>query len=218
MPARISVATANARLKKIYETFDPKSSIYQTAAAYVEEHIDEKYLKRDDDGNIMGIKQTKELKNKEALFGRSYVFDEMLPTIQKKGGILDREITAFKKEIKDRQGPLTEQEQEIMTSNTKTILKDPSLTKFFVGRANIVASDLSKYDQDDGIISEIYVVRDNSEGLIEGADDFHNDAVELLDRKERTADWVREARKLVRDYEAAVDRQDAEEDLKDQLN
>lgn len=218
MPARISVATAHARLKKIYDTFGPESTVYQTAASYVEEHIDDKYLRRDADGNIMGISQSKELKNKEALFGRSYVFDEMLPTVQKKGGILDREITAFKKEIRDRQGPLTAQEQEIMTSNTKTILKDPTLTKFFTGRANVIAADLDSYDQKDGIINEVYIVRDNLEGLIEGADDFHSDAIELLDRKERTADWVREARKLVQDYYAAVDRQDAEEDLKDQLN
>lgn len=174
MKKKIKVGTANARMSNIKKTFGVDSEVYKMASDYIEERVDEKFIKRDTSGNITGIRQTKEAeKLSENAFGRSDVFDEFLPTVS---GLLKavKEENDIKGSVKDN----------------RTVL---------INLAEVHAANLRSYDV---TVDDIYDVRDDVDAL--GDATMVAEAQQLLDEREKTSAWLSAARDLVARYDEAV--------------
>lgn len=174
MAKGIKISTANARMGNIIKTFGKSSEVYKTASDYIEERVDEKFIKRDKDNNIVGIRQTKE---SEAIadnaFGRSTVFNEYLPTVS---GLL--------KAVKEE-------------NNIEGSVKENK--KILMNLAEIHSSTLRNYDT---TVDDIYDVRDDVDAL--GDSTMVAEAQKLLDTREKTSAWLSAARDLVARYDIAV--------------
>lgn len=189
MKKSMKVGTANARMSAIIKEFGFGSEVYQMASEYLEERVDEKFLKRNDVGQITGIRQLKEKSHldpatgekvvdqagtpSDNVFGRSSVFDQMLPTVQ---GILKQA-----KEENKVEGTIKENK------------------KMLVPLANALAETMRSYDT---TVDDIYDVRDDVDAL--GDAKFVDEAQSLLDEREKTMDWIAKAKDLVRRYEEAA--------------
>ena len=189
MKKSMKVGTANYRMGAIIKEFGFNSEVYQMASEYLEERVDERFLKRNDVGQITGIKQLKEKSHIDPatgekvvdeagtpsnnVFGRSSIFEEMMPSPQQL-------LSKMKEENK-----------------IKGSIKDNK--KVLVNLANVYASTMRSYDT---TVDDIYDVRDDVDAL--GDAKFVDEAQSLLDEREKTMDWIAKAKDLVRRYEEAA--------------
>lgn len=191
----LTLAAANQRLNALAETFGTDNEIYQTADDYISERLDEKYLVRDDQGTLVRIKQSKDIKAKP--WGKSTSADEYIPTVR---DVIKKEMGFLKEELEDRVGPLTKQEDKLMKGKlTQTEAKtDPNMYKRIVRGAIQRAADLGDIDS---LIDELYGVRDNAAAVVpELYGNMQEEAQALLDSREKSSEWVFRARKLVDEY------------------
>ena len=67
----IKIPTVNRRLSTLREEFGIDSEIYKAAEGYIEEHLNDKFINRDEYGNIVSISKSKEALDLPRVFGRS---------------------------------------------------------------------------------------------------------------------------------------------------
>lgn len=208
----ISIATANKRLGAIRNTFGSDSEMYRMASNYVESHVDEKYLVRDEDNNLLRIKAKEEkfhmedqeyttkngeikthkvkVVDKEGLnlgdaFGRSNTWEENLPT-----------VTQALKQIKDE-------------NNIEGSIKDNK--KVLVPLANIRAAAINLFEP---TVSDIYEVANDDDALAavdpENAARLQKEAEKLIDEKRQgfsstseLQDWIYRTSLVVQEYNEA---------------
>ena len=195
----MKAATINTRMRSLAKTFGKDSIIYKTAQDYIESKVKNDFIKRNKDGDVVGIRQVKTLPDQ--IFGRSDVFNEYVPAVQ---DIFSREIKAFKEEMAaGRQGPMTKEEEMLMKTGPRKAMQDPLLSKYVSRKATLIAEDLADWD---GTVDDVYQVRDNTERAID-LEDLIAEANDLLDTRVKTADWVRAARDLVTRYTERVEYQ-----------
>lgn len=180
---KIGAGTANARMSSIINEFGIGSEVYQMASDYIEERVDEKFIKRNKAGDIIGIRQTKEAKDKlgENVFGRSDIFNEYLPT-----------TNSIYKKVMEEEG------------YSGTIKANKDVLRPLV---EVYAHKMGSYDD---TVLDVYDVRDNTDALdadVYAAHDFHGRAVALLKIREKTSEWIDAARALVDEYEIEVQKE-----------
>ena len=216
--AKITVATANARLKSLAKTFGYKSEVYTMASTYTASHVDDKYIVKNDQGDIIRIKAQEEkyhmedqeyttkagttkthqvkVVDKEGLnlsdaFGRSASWEKYLPT-----------VTGILKDVKDEnnvEGNIKENKQELM--------RLAELKAAIINEYQPTVNDIyGVLNDDDSLAAED---PDNAYRLMGEAEDLIN---EKKDAQEahiiNTAwmeDWISRASKVVRDYQERVE-------------
>ena len=205
----ITVAAANQRLKALAKTFGYESEVYKMASGYIEDRIDDKYIKKDDNGNILRIiaHQGKEVEKESSFtnkkgteikrnytvveegvdlnnaFGRSYTFDQYLPKV------MDLLKT-------------------VATENNieGTIKGNAEMKKQLIPLANAYAHRVSDYNT---AVDELYNVRDDIESV--GAYDpetairLSEEAKGALDDRERTDTWIALANQIIQEYNDAYE-------------
>lgn len=193
----LSIPTANKRLESLAKTFGMDSDIYETAESYIKERItDEKYLKIDDEGNIIGIKNSKAINTNT--WGRSQKFNEYIPSTE---DIIKDSLNFYKNDLENKEEPLTEEEKANMKYGPRTVKKNPELYNKLVLAAITRAADLNNYS---GTRSDVYIVRDNNKSLpsdIYSEHKFYERAQALIDDGTKTQEWVHKARKLINEYD-----------------
>ena len=214
----ITVSAANARLKALAKEYGYDSKVYQMASEYIEEHIDDKYIRKKD-GHIVNIvaHQGKEVEKEKAsfinkagkevtqtykvieegvdlknAFGRSDVFDEYLPT-----------ITGLTKKMMDEH------------SIKGTIKENKEIVKPY---ANAYAAVKVSYKP---TVDDLYAIRDRDPLTLAELDPAEYDrlkgkAQELLDSREKTEAWVEEAKNLYVEYKEKVEEALREEEEQEQ--
>ena len=194
----IKIPTVNRRLSTLREEFGIDSEIYKAAEGYIEEHLNDKFINRDEYGNIVSISKSKEALDLPRVFGRSDVFDEYIPTVTQ---VYKRELEAQRQLYEDRseymQGPLTALEAALESGvSTKKIIQDPLIARYLSYKAEQMAEALADYS---GTVDEVYVVRDNKYNVPD-VSDLQETAQDLLDNRTKTVDWVRRAQDLIIEY------------------
>lgn len=205
----ITVAAANQRLKALAKTFGYESEVYKMASAYIEDRIDEQYIRRDKNNNIKNIiahqgkeiekessftnKQGTEIKRNYTVveegvdlnnaFGRSYTFEQYLPKV----------MDLFKAVAKD--------------NNVEgTIRGNEAVKKKLIPLANAYAHQVTEYN---AAIDELYNVRDDIESVgsydPETAIRLSEEAKSALDDRERTDTWIALANQLIQEYNDAYE-------------
>lgn len=190
----------NYRLNTLIKTFGKNSQIAITAKDYILSKANAQYIKYNKKGEVVGVRDVKDLPVE--LFGRSYVFDQYIPSAK---DLLKRELKALKEEISEK-ASLKSDEKDFLKMKQSSALANEQIRKRLIKRANVVAEDLTDWD---GLVDELYQVLDNTEDLYESST-FIDNAQDLLDTRAKTVEWVRAARELVRAYFDAVDAQERE--------
>ena len=205
----ITVAAANQRLKALAKTFGYESEVYRMASDYIEDRIDDDYIKRDKNGNILRIvahqgkevekessftnKNGTEIKRKYTVveegvdlnnaFGRSYTFDQKLPKV------MDLLKT-------------------VATENNieGTIKGNAEMKKKLIPLANVYAHRVTEYNS---AVDELYHVRDDIDALAsydpETAIRLSEEAKGALDDRERTDTWIADANEIIKEYHDAYE-------------
>lgn len=217
MSKTIPVQTINKRLVKLREEFGVDSAVYKAAEDYIKEHfpdkimvekknkngeivtkknsntpvlVEKKMLNKDKDGHILSISKNSVNLGKKYIFGRSEVFDEYIPTVSE----------AYKREadlLKERIGPPTTLEQKIISSKSqKEMVADPKIKAYLKNQANRTAKALNEYED---IVDTLY------EAASKGTEKIKTSAQNLLDIRERTVDWIAQAKLVVEAYEQMGD-------------
>lgn len=179
----------NYRLGTLIKTFGKDSQIAITAKDYILSKVDSNYIKYNKKGEVVGVREVKDLPTE--LFGRSYVFDQYIPSAK---DLLKRELKALKEEISEK-ASLKSDEKDFLKMKQSSALANKQIKQKLIQRANVVAEDLTDWD---GLVDELYQVRDDVEGLNDAS--FISAAQELLDTRAKTVEWVRKTRELVRLY------------------
>lgn len=215
---KITIATANARLKSLAKEFGHGSEVYAMASNYIASHIDEKYIVKNDQNDIIRIKAVEEkyhmedqeyttksgdvkthqvkVVDKEGLnladaFGRSATWEKYLPT-----------VTGILKDVKDEnniKGNIKENKQDLKRL------------------AELKAAIVNEYQP---TVNDIYGVLNDDDSL--AAEDPDNayrlmaEAADLIDEKKDAQEahiidtawmesWIARASKVVRDYQERIE-------------
>lgn len=215
---KITIATANARLKSLAKTFGYKSEVYIMASTYVASHVDNKYIVKNDQKDIIRIKAKEEkyhmedqeyinkngetkthkvkVVDKEGLnlgdaFGRSASWEKYLPT-----------VTGILKDVKEEnnvEGNIKDNRQDLMRL------------------AELKATTINNYQP---TVNDIYGVLNDDDSL--AAEDPDNayrlmgEAADLIEEKKDAqtnniintawmSGWISRASKVVRDYQERVE-------------
>lgn len=194
----VGISAINKRIKDIANTFGTESSVYKKAIKYLKNEIKDEYLAMDASGNITGIRQTKAAKaDVNRVRFHPDELDEQIPTIEK---LILEQRTRFleNNSIADK----------VLTSYTvKEVRNSFSIFAAYASPIEAIYSDLNKFDT---LLLEVYDVRDNKRKLstqIYNDKAYHSRAIDALNDKKRTGDWVAKARKLVTEYEDDVNTQ-----------
>lgn len=197
---QMMAGTANYRMGQIIKEFGVNSEVYQMASEYIEEHVDDKYIKKDKAGNIIGIKQIKskyqteevpddkygkvvkitgiEEGTPDSVFGRSDIFNTYLPS--------PTQIFSTVKAEEGIKGSVKENKQVLRP---------------------LVEAYAHKMRSYDTTVSDVYDVKDNVDALdadVYSAHDFYSRAVSILQYREKTSEWIDAAKALVEEYDIQV--------------
>ena len=199
-----TASKVNYNLGTLIKEFGFGSDVVKAAQNYIESRTDKSFIKYNKKNEIVGIKQKKDLP--EEIFGRSWVFDQYLSSAT---DMYNREIDDMRETIKEKRDKLgvalTPEEEKILDSSNAQIKKNKALKQKV--RLSIESVYANMLDMDD-LVNKLYNIINDTGELEYDAYIYINDAQYLLDRRETTAEWVREAQELVRSYTEAVEREE----------
>lgn len=209
MKKQVGIAAINKRMKDIIDVFDVNSEVYKKASHFFEANVEDKYLKKDEKGNIIGIRQTKEAKADPNLLGlHPEGLNEYVPSVTE---LFKEQRDALLEKINgmgDIMGPRFD--VSLLQGSGKELVSDPRTKKYIASEINKVFEDLNNVS---GMVHDVYQVRDNKLHLNDAdytANDYRGRALTIIDNlrdKGRTREWIREARQLVDDYQESVNEQ-----------
>ena len=207
---KIDIPAVNKRIATIAKHFGTDSEVYRRATHYIEANVNEKYLKKNDAGEVIGIRQTKEALKETKLYMRPEALNEYVPTVR---DLYKDERQALLDEIQNREVSFTGPDlnpAEIKKMPLKEVMSG-RFGAYFTNRIEAVYADLN--DQK-SIVLEVYDVRDNKQGLNDAdymSGGYYDRAMTLIDELQqgtgRDRDWVRRARALVSEYYEACNEQ-----------
>ena len=207
---KIDIPAVNRRIAQIAKQFGTDSEVYKRATHYIEANVNDKYLKKNKSGEVVGIRQTKEALAETNLYMRPEALNEYVPTIN---DLFKSEKQALIDEIENRDKLSIGPDLSLAEIKGMTIreAKMGRLSTYLTNRIEAVYADLNKQK---AIVSNVYDVRDNKQGLNDAeytGGRYYEEAMDLVDElqngKGRDRDWVRRARALVQRYEDACNKQ-----------
>lgn len=210
---KMMAGTANYRMGKLIETFGADSEVYKMASDYIEERVDEKYIKRakesvyDSNGaviipknSIIGIRQVKTKYVTEEVDDPKYGKVVNIKAVEQ--GTPDSVFG--RSDIFDTYLPSPQQLLNTVKEefNIEGSVKDNK--KHLINLAEVYAKKMRSYDT---TVSDVYDVLNNVDMLDVDqfeANGFKEDAEKLLSVREKTSAWIEEAKKLADEYDMAV--------------
>lgn len=215
---KITIATANARLKSLAKTFGYKSEVYAMASTYVASHIDDKYIVKNDANDIIRIKATEEkyhMEDQEYTTKNGETKTHQVKVVDKEGLNLNDAFgrsSSWEKYLPKTMGILTDVKEE---NNIEGTIKENK--KELMRLAELKAAIVNDYQP---TVNDIYGVLNDDDSL--AAEDPDNayrlmaEASDLIDEKNDAQDahiittawmedWIHRASKVVKDYQERVE-------------